>query len=41
MGKDLELKAYIRSNTIHEIYKLEREIPKTAISGETSDISQF
>ena len=37
----LELEAYIRSNTAHEIYKLDREVPKTVMSGETSDISQF
>ena len=37
----LELKAYIRSNTAHEIHKLNREIPETVMSGETSDISQF
>ena len=34
-GNCLELKAYIRSNTDHEIYKLEREVPKTMMSGET------
>ena len=37
----LELKAYIRSNTAHDIYKLDREVPETVMSGETSDISQF
>ena len=37
----LELEAYIRSNTAHEIYKLDREVPKTVMSGETSDISQL
>ena len=31
----LELEAYIRFNTAHEIYKLDREVPKTVISGET------
>ena len=37
----LELKAYTRSNTAHELYKFEGEIPETVMSGETSDISQF
>ena len=37
----LELGVYIRSNTTHEIYKLDREAPKTVMSGDTSDISQF
>ena len=37
----LELEAYIRSNTAHEIDKLDGEVPKTVMSGETSDISQF
>ena len=37
----LELEACIRSNTAHEIYKLDGEVPKTVMSGETSDISQF
>ena len=35
------MEAYIRSNTAHNIYKLDGEVPKTVISGETSDISQF
>ena len=37
----LELEAYMRSNTAHEIYKLDGEVPKTVLSDETSDISQF
>ena len=37
----LEQEAYIRSNTAHDINKLEEEVPKTVISEETSDISQF
>ena len=37
----LELEAYIRSNTVPEIYKLDGEVPETVMSGETSDISQF
>ena len=35
----LELEANIRSNTAHEMYKLDRELPKTVMSGEMSDIS--
>ena len=37
----LELDTYIRSNTAQEIYKLDVEVPKTVMSGETSNISQF
>ena len=37
----LELEAYIRSNTTHEIYELDGEVPKRVMSGETLDISQF
>ena len=37
----LILEAYIRSNTAHDIYKLDGEVAKTVMSGETSDISQF
>ena len=37
----LELEDYIRSNTAHKIYKLDGEVPKTVMSGETSDISQL
>ena len=37
----LEMEAYIRSNTVHEIYKLDGKVPKTEMSDETSDISQF
>ena len=37
----IELDAYITSNTAHEIYKLDREIPKTMMSSKTSHISQF
>ena len=36
-----EFYAYIRSNAAHDIYKLDREVPETVMSGETSDISQF
>ena len=37
----LKLETYIRSNTAHEIYKLDGDVPKTVMSGETSDMSQF
>ena len=37
----LEFEAYIRSNTACDIYKLDREVPKTVMSGKASDISQF
>ena len=37
----LELEAYIRSNTVHDIFILNWEVPETIMSGETSDISQF
>ena len=37
----LELEAYIRSNTAHDIFKLDGEVPKTVMLGKTSDISQF
>ena len=37
----LELEAYIRFNTAYDIYKLDWEVPKTVMSGKTSDISQL
>lgn len=37
----LELESYIRSNTSHDIFKLEGRVPETLMSGETSDISPF
>ena len=37
----LELEAYIRSHTAHDIYALEGEVPQTIVSGETPDISEF
>ena len=37
----LELESNIRSNTTHDIYKLDGEVPEMITSGETSDISQF
>ena len=35
------MEAYIRFNTAHEVYKLDGEVPKTIMPGETSHISQF
>ena len=37
----LELEGYIRSNTAHDIFMLNGEVPETIMSGKTSDISQF
>jgi hypothetical protein len=37
----IELEAYVRSNTAHDIFILQGEVPETVMSGETSDISQF
>ena len=37
----LELEAYIRANSAHEIYQLGKEVSKTVMSDNTSDISQF
>ena len=37
----IELEAYIRSHTANVHYHLKGEVPKTVISGETSDISKF
>ena len=37
----LELEGYIRSNTAHDIFMLNGEVPETIMLGETSDISQF
>ena len=37
----LELEGYIRSNTAHDIFMLDGEVPETIMSGKTSDISQF
>ena len=37
----LELEASIRSNTANDIYKLDRDVSKTMMSGETSYITQF
>ena len=36
----LELKLCIKSINTHEMYKLDQEVPKTVMSGETSDISK-
>ena len=37
----IELEACIRSNTIHDIYIFEKEVSKTVMTDETSNISQF
>jgi hypothetical protein len=37
----IELEAYVHSNTAHDIFILQGEVPETVMSGETSDISQF
>ena len=37
----IKLEAYVRSNTTHDIYSLQGEVPETVMSSETSDISQF
>ena len=37
----LELQAHKRSNTCHDIYELDGEVPETIVSGQTSDISPF
>jgi hypothetical protein len=37
----IELEAYVRSNTAHDIFILQGEVPEMVMSGETSDISQF
>ena len=36
-----ELEAYIMSNSAHNIYKLQGEVPTAVMSGEASDISRF
>ncbi len=37
----LEYKAYVRSHTAHDIFKLDGEVPKTIMFGKMADISQF
>ena len=37
----VELEGFIHSNTAHDIFELNGEVPETLVSGETSDISQF
>ena len=37
----IELKAYVGSNTAHDIFILQGEVPETVMLGETSNISQF
>jgi hypothetical protein len=36
----LELESYIKSNTVHSIYKLDEDVPQTIMSSKTSDINQ-
>ena len=37
----IDLEAYVRSNTAHNIFILQGEVPEMVMSGETSNISQF
>jgi len=37
----IELEAYIHSNTAHDIFILQGEVPERVMLGKTSDISQF
>jgi hypothetical protein len=37
----IKLEAYICSNTAHDIYSLQGEVPETVMSGKITDISQF
>ena len=37
----LELESFIRSHTAHDIFGLKGEVPKSVVSGETDDISEF
>ena len=37
----LELEVYIRSNTAHDIYKFNGEVPEIVISGGMLDITSF
>jgi hypothetical protein len=37
----IKLEAYICSNTAHDIFILQGEVPETVMLGETSNISQF
>ena len=37
----LELETYMIMNTAHDIYKLDEEVHKTVLSGQTSDMTQF
>ena len=37
----LELEAYIGSHSVHSVYCLDGEVPKTYMTGETADISRF
>ncbi|KAL3786440.1 hypothetical protein HJC23_011021 [Cyclotella cryptica] len=37
----LEYKSYVRSHTVHGIYRLDGPVPETIVSGETANISPF
>ncbi|KAL7474686.1 hypothetical protein ACHAW6_000648 [Cyclotella cf. meneghiniana] len=37
----LKYKSYVHSHTAHDIFQLDAHAPKTAVSGETADISPF
>jgi len=37
----LEREAYVRSNTVQDIFQLNGQVPETVVSGETSDITTF
>ncbi len=37
----IKLEAYVRSNTAHDIFILQGEVPETVMLSKTSDISQF
>jgi hypothetical protein len=37
----IELEAYVRSNTPHDIFALEGEVQEMVVSGNMLDISQF
>ncbi len=37
----IDLEAYVCSNTAHDIFSLQGEVPETVVSGKTLAISQF
>ena len=37
----IEREAYVRSNTAHNVFGLDGQVPETMVSGETSDITTF